>query len=211
MRFSVLHIEENGKDARLVERILVMHFPDVEVHHVNNLKDFIQFIESTPPDIIISDYGLASHSGEIFLKTCRIEIPEAPFIFLTNSSVAAIRSKLLSDGAKEVLNKMEVERLPEVVENALLQIHVNEEANILTTILTQISDPIIIRNNYGFITHVSDIACLQLGKGSADLVGSRDVKVPVDFRPIKDNKGNTIGEIGHLRVGSTQMKKYEMN
>ncbi|WP_258100018.1 response regulator [Marinoscillum pacificum] len=211
MRFSVLHIEENGKDARLVERVLMMHFPEVEVHHVNNLKDFIQLIENNPPDIIISDYGLANHSGEIFLKTCRIEVPDVPFIFFTNTSVGAIRSKLVSDGAKEVLNKMEAERLPEVVENALLQIHVNEEANILSSILSQISDPIIIRNNYGFITHVSDIACLQLGKSLSDLMGTRDVKVPVDFRPIKDKKGNTIGEIGHLRVGSAQMKKFEMN
>ena len=211
MRFSVLHIDENAKDARLVERILVMHFPDCTIKHVDNLKDFIHGIENQPPDIVISDYGLANHSGEIFLKTCRIETPDVPFIFLTKTPVANIRSKLLSDGASEVINKMEVERVPEIVEHLLLQTHTNEEANILLTILSQISDPIIIRNNYGFITHVSDIACLQLGKSATDLVGSRDIKVPVDFRPIRDSKGNSLGEIGHLRVGSAQMKKYEMN
>ncbi len=211
MRFSALHIEENGKDANLVERVLHMHFPEAEVKHVNNLKDFIGIIESNPPDVVISDYGLANHSGEIFLKTCRIEIPDVPFIFFTNNSVASIRSKLLSDGANEVLNKLDVERLPGIVENALLQIHSNEEGNITSAILSQISDPIIVKNNFGFITHVSDIACLQLGKRPIDLLGTRELKIPVDFRPIRDAKGNTIGEIGHLRVGSAQMKKYEMH
>lgn len=211
MRFSILHIEEEAKDSRLLERILMMHFPDCSFKHVDNLKDFIDNIENHTPDIVVADYGLASHSGEIFLKTCRIEVPDVPFIFLTKTPVANIRSKLLSDGASEVINKMEVERMPEVVEQLLLQTHTNEEANILVTILSQISDPIIIRNNYGFITHVSDIACLQLGKSAADLIGAREVKVPVEFRPIKDSKGNNLGEIGHLRVGSAQMKKYEMN
>ncbi|WP_421874231.1 response regulator [Marinoscillum sp.] len=211
MKFSALHIEENTKDSRLVERVLLMHFPDCMYTNVDNLSDFIEHIENRTPDIVISDYGLANHSGEVFLKTCRIEIPDVPFVFLTKSSVINIRSKLISDGASDVLNKMEVERLPDVVEHALLQTQTNEEANILVTILSQISDPIVIRNNFGFITHISDIACLHLGRSATDVVGTRDLKVPVEFRPIKDSKGNKIGEIGHLRVGSAQMKKYEMN
>ena len=78
MRFSILHIEEEAKDSRLLERILMMHFPDCSFKHVDNLKDFIDNIENHTPDIVVADYGLASHSGEIFLKTCRIEVPDVP-------------------------------------------------------------------------------------------------------------------------------------
>ncbi|MEQ9305572.1 MAG: hypothetical protein RJQ14_16795, partial [Marinoscillum sp.] len=76
MRFSILHIEDNREDAKLVERVLSLRFSQVSIKHVNNLKDFIAEIEYQEPDLVLSNYGLSTYSGELFLKTCRIEMPK---------------------------------------------------------------------------------------------------------------------------------------
>ncbi|MEQ8470312.1 MAG: response regulator [Marinoscillum sp.] len=211
MRFSILHIEDDQEDAKLVERVLRLSFPKISIKQVYNLKDFIKEIEYHQPDLVLSNYGLSTYSGELFLKTCRIEMPDVPFIFFTSAPTINIRSKLLGDGASEVINKSEIDRLPEVITDCLFQIKKDEEAAILKSLLRQISDPIIVKNDYGFITHVSDIACLQLGKRASDLIGKRKLDVPVDFRPIYNEDKDVVGEIGHLQVSSAQIAKHQLS
>lgn len=210
MRFSILHIEDNREDAKLVERVLSLRFSQVSIKHVNNLKDFIAEIEYQEPDLVLSNYGLSTYSGELFLKTCRIEMPKIPFIFFTSAPIHNIRAKLLGDGASEVLNKREIDRLPDIIVDCLFHIKKDEEPSILKTLLRQISDPIIVKNDYGFITHVSDIACLQLGRTPKDLIGKRKLDVPVEFKPIYNENKKMVGEIGHLQV-SAHMTKHQMS
>jgi DNA-binding response OmpR family regulator len=86
---------------------------------VHNKETFVHELERNPPDVILSDHGLASFDGFAALAIAREKRPGVPFIFVTGSLGEQKIIELFHRGATDCVLKHHLSELAPAVGRAL--------------------------------------------------------------------------------------------
>jgi len=116
---KILHLEDEPKDALLVEAALEAEHVACEIVGVATREHFAAALERGGLDLILSDFSLPSFDGLRALELARRFLPEVPFIFVSGtigeeSAIAAVQH-----GATDYVLKHRLSRLAPAVRRAV--------------------------------------------------------------------------------------------
>lgn len=116
---QILHLEDNPRDAALVEAMLETAGITCAVTLVKTRKDFQAAIEQDTFDLIISDFSLPMFDGLAALKLARQIGSLKPFIFVSGTMGEEVAVESLKQGATDYVLKDRLGRLGTSVKRAL--------------------------------------------------------------------------------------------
>jgi signal transduction histidine kinase len=117
----ILMLEDNPRDAELVERQLRQAQLQFSISVVDGEGGFRSELENGDPDIILSDYHLPGFDGVIALQIARLIAPATPFIFVSGSIGEERAVEALREGATDYVLKDRLSRLPSAIVRALAE------------------------------------------------------------------------------------------
>lgn len=117
-RLTILLLEDNAADAKLLERALSKSFEDFKLKVIETREEYITEIKQ-PYDIIISDYALPAFDGMEALQIRNKKVPHLPFIITTGSTNEATAVRCMKAGADDYVIKEHITRIGEAVKRAI--------------------------------------------------------------------------------------------
>jgi CheY-like chemotaxis protein len=107
MNRSVLYIEDDPDNIRLVERLLLKSRPDTELHTATNGRDGITAAISEQPALILLDNRLPDATGaEVLRQLTSAEATTAiPVVIVSGDTGRALAGELIATGAADFLVK----------------------------------------------------------------------------------------------------------
>lgn len=115
----ILLLEDNPSHAELVEQVMKEGGIRFSLTRVETREAFQQELETTPPDLILSDYALPSFDGCTALAITKEKKPGIPFIFVTGTMGEEVAIETLKNGATDYVLKTRLVRLVPSVWRAL--------------------------------------------------------------------------------------------
>jgi PAS domain S-box-containing protein len=117
---KIVHLEDNGMDAALVEAALAEDGITCEIVRTSGANDFRAALEDDHIDLILSDYALPGFDGVSAQRAALTRRPDVPFIFVSGTMGEEIAIDRLKDGATDYVLKHRLGRLGPAVRRALL-------------------------------------------------------------------------------------------
>ena len=117
-QLTILLLEDNAADAKLLERALSKSFDDFTMTVIETREEYLKEMKRTY-DIIISDYALPAFDGMEALQIKNREKPFLPFIITTGSTNEATAVKCMKAGADDYVIKEHITRIGEAVKRAI--------------------------------------------------------------------------------------------
>jgi PAS domain S-box-containing protein len=115
----ILYLEDDPKDAELVQAMLGAEGVACEVTRVETRADFLASLEQDGFDLILADYSLPSFDGISALKLAVDKRPELPFIFVSGTMGEEVAIEALKIGATDYVLKTRLARILPSVQRAL--------------------------------------------------------------------------------------------
>jgi DNA-binding NtrC family response regulator len=115
----ILHLEDDQRDAELVQGTLEAEGVDCQVTCVQTEPDFIDALHQNGLDLILADYTLPSFDGLSALKIARQNRPCVPFIFVSGTLDEEVAIEALKIGATDYVFKTRLSRIVPSVRRAL--------------------------------------------------------------------------------------------
>ncbi|MDX1494652.1 MAG: response regulator, partial [Longimicrobiales bacterium] len=103
----VLLVEDNPGDARLITETLGDDRNAFQVSQADTLRQAVEVLESSNPDVILLDLGLPDSRGRESFEGLRSHTEEIPVIVLTGSDDTQLALELMKAGAQDYLVKGE--------------------------------------------------------------------------------------------------------
>lgn len=116
---TVLHLEDEARDARLIERQLAADGIACEVVRVDCEASFRAAVARGGFDIILADHSLPDFDGIDALRIARESCPSVPFICVSGSLGEELAIDALKSGATDYVLKHRLSRLGPAVRRAL--------------------------------------------------------------------------------------------
>lgn len=214
----VLIIEDNPKEAELIERAIRFGGINIISKVVETESEFNESLKEFLPDIIIADYYLQEFYVLNALKNTKKAMPEIPFIILTDTINEEIAISCINSGADNFLLKKNKNLLPYSVKTAIKQKHtlvkkkkeveqLRESERQFRNYLDNAPDGVFLVDNTGKFVDVNKTALEIIGYTKEELLQLfvRDV---VAEESIKDGKshfktlfetGRASSELLHIR------------
>jgi len=117
----VLHLEDDARDAELVNATLAVEGIVCQVTRVVAAEDFVAAVKRDAYDLILADYTLPSFDGLSALKIAQDTSPNLPFIFVSGTLDEEVAIEALKIGAKDYVLKTRLSRLVPSVRRALVE------------------------------------------------------------------------------------------
>lgn len=114
-------IEDQERDAALVEHALKADGFAFDFCRVESAQAFSDALDEFEPSLILSDHGLPSFDGFSALAIAREKAPGVPFIFVTGSLGEEMTIQALKSGATDFVLKHRLRTLGAAVHRALTQ------------------------------------------------------------------------------------------
>lgn len=195
-KLNVLMLEDDALDAELnIAQIRLLEEYDCHIKWVGDKTSFLEYLNKSLPDIILSDFNLPQYSGLDALNEVKKRRLIIPFIFVTGAMNEETAAETIKAGAWDYVVKDRLFRLPFAI-RAALQLKdekvnaslVAEQNKILSMSLAQSPVHIIISNINGQIEYVNtrftEITGFEpneiIGKSPSDLVA--DIYTPHFWR-----------------------------
>jgi len=115
----ILSIEDDPKDAKLIEDLLETEDIVCEVTRVDTQAALLASLEQGGIDLILADYSLPLFDGISALKLAMTACPEVPFIFVSGTLGEEVAIEALKIGATDYVLKTRLSRLVPSVVRAL--------------------------------------------------------------------------------------------
>src|ERR1700730_1942228 len=115
----VLYLEDDLRDAELVQETLANDGIKCQVTRVETEIDFIASLEQGGFDLIIADYTLPSFDGLSALKIAQQHWPHVPLIFVSGTLGEEVAIEALKFGATDYVFKTRLSRIVPSVQRAL--------------------------------------------------------------------------------------------
>ena len=115
----ILHLEDDPRDAELVQETLETDGIVCHVTRVETEADFIASLEQGGFDLILADYTLPSFDGLSALKIAQQNWPHVPFIFVSGTLGEEVAIEALKIGATDYVFKTRLSRIVPSVQRAL--------------------------------------------------------------------------------------------
>jgi PAS domain S-box-containing protein len=114
---TLLVIEDNPGDARLLREMLRDHDPRTEVFHVETLAAAERHLVEHPVDVVLLDLGLPDAQGLDAVQRAHAVAPSVPLVILTGLDDERLATQALQSGAQDYLVKGQIE--PRMLSRAL--------------------------------------------------------------------------------------------
>src|SRR6202051_3746502 len=115
----ILSIEDDPKDAKLIQDLLEAEGVVCEVTRVDTQAALLASVEQGGIDLILADYTLPSFDGISALKFALKACPDVPFIFVSGTLGEEVAIEALKIGATDYILKTRLSRLVPSVLRAL--------------------------------------------------------------------------------------------
>lgn len=115
----ILIVEDVPADAEAVEAALRKDGLNFRLQRMETPVDFFKELQSSPPDVILSDHGFPSFSGFDALAIAQSQCPDVPFIFVTNALSPEMEIEKLAPGVTDLIAKRDLSKLGPAIRNAL--------------------------------------------------------------------------------------------
>ncbi|HTE39397.1 MAG TPA: ATP-binding protein [Steroidobacteraceae bacterium] len=115
----IVLLEDDSTDAELIERTLVQSGLSVKVNVAEHRKRFIELLEETQVDLVISDSAVGDLSALEAVKATKASQPQSGFIIVSGGMDEARAGQAKLHGALEWIKKSELDQLPPLVRRAL--------------------------------------------------------------------------------------------
>src|SRR6202035_3966361 len=115
----ILYLEDDPRDAELVQQTLETAGIICEVTRVETEADFIASLEQGDFALILADYALPSFDGLSALMIAQRRWPHVPFIFVSGTLGEEVAIEALKIGATDYVLKTRISRLVPSVHRAL--------------------------------------------------------------------------------------------
>jgi PAS domain S-box-containing protein len=115
----ILSIEDDPKDAELIQDLLETEGVACEVTRVDTQAALLASVEQGGIDLILADYSLPSFDGLSALKLAMKACPDVPFIFVSGTLGEEVAIEALKIGATDYVLKTSLSRLVPSVLRAL--------------------------------------------------------------------------------------------
>jgi CheY-like chemotaxis protein len=103
---SVLLVEDNPADARLIREVLEEgDASDIQLEHETRLKAALERLDHGGLDVVLLDLGLPDSQGIETFKQARRHAPHVPIVVLTGRRDEELAAQTLLGGGQEFLNK----------------------------------------------------------------------------------------------------------
>ena len=116
---SILHLEDEPRDARLIRSQLALEGVDCSVTRVEREADFVEALAEGRFDLILADHSLPDFDGLSALAVARQRCPDVPFICVSGSLGEELAIETLKNGATDYVLKQRLSRLGPAVRRAL--------------------------------------------------------------------------------------------
>ena len=120
-RIRILHLEDNMRDAELIERALEDQGLTASWTRVETPEALATTLEQGPFDLIISDFTFPTFNGLHALEVARSFRPDIPFIFVSGTIGEERAVEAMRKGAVDYVLKDKIFRLGAVVRRALAE------------------------------------------------------------------------------------------
>src|SRR5271157_1581525 len=115
----ILHLEDDPRDAELVQETLANDGISCHVTRVETEADFVASLEQGGFDLILADYTLPSFDGLSALKIAQQDWPHVPLIFVSGTLGEEVAIEALKIGATDYVFKTRLSRIVPSVQRAL--------------------------------------------------------------------------------------------
>src|SRR3981189_33478 len=115
----ILSIEDDPKDAKLIQDLLETEGIACEVTRVDTQAALLASVEQGGIDLILADYSLPSFDGISALKFAMKACPDVPFIFVSGTLGEEVAIEAPKIGATDYVRKTRLSRLVPAVLRAL--------------------------------------------------------------------------------------------
>ena len=115
----ILYLEDEPKDAELVQEMLAIEGIKAEITRVETEADFSASLEQGDFDLILADYTLPSFDGLSALKIAQQHWPHLPLIFVSGTLDEEVAIEALKIGATDYVFKTRLSRIVPSVQRAL--------------------------------------------------------------------------------------------
>src|ERR1700681_2476876 len=115
----ILSIEDDPKDAKLIQDLLEAEGIVCEVTRVDTQAALVASLKQGGIDLILADYSLPSFDGISALKFAMKACPDVPFIFVSGTLGEEVAIEALKVGATDYVLKTRLSRLVPSVLRAL--------------------------------------------------------------------------------------------
>ena len=194
---KMLVIEDNAGDARLLlEMLREGGSHDVELTHVDCMRDAEEHLAKQSVDIILLDLGLSDVQGMEAVRRARAAAPGVVLVVMTGLDDEAVASQALQEGARDYLIKGQIERrellraLRHAVQRKTMEETLSAEKNQITH-----------SANHDFLTGLPNRMLLNDRARQAIALAPRHKKkvallfLDLDgFKEINDSKGHPVGD-----------------
>jgi PAS domain S-box-containing protein len=116
---NVLLVEDNPDDAALCLRVLRKAQLDLSCDVADSRDDFVQKLNSTDYDVVLSDYNLGCWTGLDALQIMREKGYSIPFILVTGALGEQKAVECIKNGIEDYILKDRLERLPVAILRAV--------------------------------------------------------------------------------------------
>jgi signal transduction histidine kinase len=120
-------LEDSATDAGLIRHALNAGGVAFTARQVDTRAAFIHALESSPPDLILSDFALPAFDGYSALIIAQAKCPDVPFIFVTGTLGEEVAIETLKKGATDYVLKQRLTRLVPSLERAMREARVLAE------------------------------------------------------------------------------------
>ena len=115
----VLHLEDDVRDAELVQAALEAEGIPIDLTRVETEQDFVATLNRGSSDLILADYTLPSFDGLSALRIAQQQLPNVPFLFVSGTLGEDAAIEALKTGATDYILKTRLSRLGPAVTRAL--------------------------------------------------------------------------------------------
>lgn len=118
-QLRILHVEDNMKDADLIQSLLADEGYEPDIIRVDSRNDFTHALSHNEFDLVLCDYNLPSFDGKSALQLAKEQRPDLPFIFVSGTIGEERAIDALKRGATDYVIKDRLERLIPAVQRAV--------------------------------------------------------------------------------------------
>ena len=115
----IVYLEDDPRDAELVQEILAADGLECAITRVETETDFTSILEEGGVDLVLADYTLPSFDGLSALQIVQKNWPSVPLIFVSGTLGEDLAIEALKKGATDYVFKTRLSRLAPSVRRAL--------------------------------------------------------------------------------------------
>lgn len=176
---NILMLEDERMDAELnMAQLMLLDEYNCKVTIVTDKNSYLDALENSTPDIVLSDFNLPQYNGLEALFDLRKKGEFIPFIFVSGAMDEESVAGTIKSGAWDFVVKDRLFRLPiavrsvvQIREGKLLAAKAEEKSNRLLTAIDQTSTQIIVSSINGTIEYVNKKFTEVTGLSAEEVIG----------------------------------------